>query len=70
VLRDCADCPTYKVPTNETGEDENAPLIRFHHCRKATKFSKHRDLELNAKSCPSCDMIEKITAKGKIRTRK
>jgi hypothetical protein len=70
VVRDCSECPKYKVPKNETGEDENAPIIRFHHYRKATKCSKHGDLELNAKSCPSCDMIEKITAKGKIRTRK
>jgi hypothetical protein len=70
VLRECAHCPKYKVPTNESAEDENAPSIRFHHYRKATKCSKHGDLELNAKYCPSCDAIAEVPRKGKIRTRK
>jgi hypothetical protein len=70
VIQDCAHCPKYKVPKIESGEDENTQSIRFHHYRKATQYLKHGDLELDAKSCPSYDMIENITGKEKIRTRK
>lgn len=71
VLRKCNECPSYKVPTNyEDGLDEDAPTIRFHYYCKATKCSKHGDLELGSTSCDLCLNISATKKRGKVRTRK
>jgi hypothetical protein len=71
VLRKCKECPSYKVPTNyEDGLDEDAPKIRFHYYCKATKCSKHGDLELGSTVCDLCSNIKSTKKKGKVRTRK
>ena len=50
--------------------DESTPTIQFHYYCKATKCSKHGDLELGSTSCDLCLNISATKKRGKIRTRK
>ena len=66
VLRQCKECPSYKIPTNyKDGLDHNAPTIHFHFYCKATKCSKHGDLLLGSTSCDLCLNTGRQKQRGK-----
>ena len=41
LLRTCIDCPIYKVPTVESDEAIDSPIIKFHIYEVFTIYSKH-----------------------------
>ena len=75
VLRCCAKCPSYPVPPEEQGTDENAPNINFHVYQTVTECSKHGVITPGAKKCPQCEAEpeetkSKTTKLPKVRSRK
>jgi hypothetical protein len=70
VLSRCSNCPTYPVPHEEKGTNDESPMIRFHVYENFSQCTIHGLLTLRAKECPGCISLADGIKKGKIGTRK
>ena len=61
VLRTCIDCPKYKIPTVESNENYDSPIIKFHIYETFNICSKHGTI----KSGNVCDLCSKTVHVGK-----
>ena len=62
VLRICIHCPKYKIPTVESDETINSPIIKFHIYEVITICSKHDTIG----SGNVCDLYSKSVYVGEV----
>ena len=57
VLRRCDQCPTFPIPSEESGTSSDAPHISFHIYKQFYKCSIHKVLPDGEKHCTKCRYI-------------
>ena len=61
VLRTCIDCPKYKIPTVESNDNYDSPIIKFHIYETFNICSKHGTI----RSGNICDLCSQSVYVGK-----